>query len=151
LVIVFTVANYLSVTFFAEVPDAWLQMMFAKCGGEENVLPNESFHNTAFMKASMISGLFGAYFGIIIDSLYLGGTGSRINHTSFSKALVRTISSFILAGAFTLPYLTLSKKLNLLVLYAFKYGLPMFFATLFQFSYLKVILTKWNLVNKGTV
>jgi len=85
---------------------------------------------------------------MIIDTKYLGGTGSKINDTKFNTSLIRTVASFILAGIFVLPYLLLSKDHSLVFLYFFKYGLPVFFTTLFQFSFLKVILDVLGLVNR---
>lgn len=85
---------------------------------------------------------------MIIDTKYLGGTGSKINDTKVSTSLIRTVTSFILAGLFILPYFIISKDHSLVFLYFFKYGLPVFFTTLFQFSFLKVILDVMSLVNR---
>ena len=39
------------------------------------------FQYHSFTKTGAIAGLIGAYFGVIIDSLYLKGTRSDINDT----------------------------------------------------------------------
>ena len=48
-------------------------------GIEEKLNPNKMFSNIAFIDTAGASNIFGAYFGIIIDAMYLGGTTSMVN------------------------------------------------------------------------
>jgi hypothetical protein len=55
-------------------PEEWIRHIIACNGGEEGLSPNKMFSNSAFISTGAISSLFGAYFGIMLDSMYLNGT-----------------------------------------------------------------------------
>jgi hypothetical protein len=52
----------------------------------------------------MIAALFGAYLGVIIDSLYLKGTSSKINKTSFTISLARVFVSLLPIILIIIPF-----------------------------------------------
>ena len=94
----------------------------------------------------MGSGLLGAYFGIVVDSMYLNGTPADVNKTSTATSILRGIVITILSNIILLPYYLLTKDMNLLVLYIFRSTIPMFCVAFFLYSYLKVILIKFGLI-----
>lgn len=53
-------------------PEEWI-LALIRCyhGSEEKMLPNKMFSNIAFIDTGGASAIFGAYFGIMIDAMYL--------------------------------------------------------------------------------
>ncbi len=63
-----------------EYPREWIEALIRCYGGSESkMLPNNMFSNIAFIGTGGASAIFGAYFGIMIDTMYLQGTPSDIN------------------------------------------------------------------------
>ena len=93
----------------------------------------------------LISGIFGAYFGMSIDSLYLNGTKPDVNDTPAWKSICRLLIICVLGIPFGALYYGLKSKVSIMILYLFKTTLPFFLATLFMFSYLKLLYIKLRL------
>jgi len=121
--------------------------MIDKCGGESSIQQNSIFLNNAFIKSGMTSGIFGAYFGIIIDSIYLGGTKSDINDTPIWKGVLRALVCGAVASPFLLLYFLVSNRMNAMAVYIVKSTLPFFFIMLLLFSIVKPLLMKLKLLN----
>ncbi len=65
--------SYTNHTFDYE--DIWIERMIAKCHPEQtNINSNKIFADAAFIKTGLVSAIFGAYFGLLLDSAFLGGT-----------------------------------------------------------------------------
>ncbi len=63
-----------------EYPKLWIEALIRCNGGSETgMLPNKMFSNIAFIDTGGASAIFGAYFGIMIDTMYLQGSPSDIN------------------------------------------------------------------------
>jgi len=95
----------------------------------------------------MISSVFGAYIGIVLDALYFGGTKPIINHTSVLKGIGRLLMLGIVGGIILLPYFLVDFSENIFVLYMFKTTIPFFILSLVMFSLFKLMLGKMKLVN----
>ena len=61
------------------------------------------FTNAAFISTGGISSLFGAYFGIMLDSMYLNGTPQTINDTTLLKGFGRLVVTLLVVAPFLLP------------------------------------------------
>ena len=72
--ILLSVINFLVASKFYEYDDHWIMNIINKCGGEDNLYPNDIMNNSSFIKTGLVSNIFGAYFGIVIDSMYFNGT-----------------------------------------------------------------------------
>lgn len=105
------------------------------------------FTNNAFISTGGASSLFGAYFGILLDSIYLKGTPSTVNNTSFWKGLLRLLVSLLILIPFFLPYVLISSKAQMMIVYLFKQTVPIFFVMLVLFSVVKLAHGKLRLTN----
>jgi hypothetical protein len=142
------VLYYITATTFT-YPDAWIKKIIACNGGEEGLSPNGMFTNNAFISTGGASAIFGAYFGILLDSIYLRGTAATVNNTRFWRGLLRLMISLLLVSPFILPYMLISSKSQMMIVYLFKQTVPMFFVMLTLFSVTKLAHSKLSLVNKG--
>ena len=54
----------------------WIERILQKCEppGKTYISPNKMFEDAAFIKTGLVSAVFGAYFGLLIDSCFMGGT-----------------------------------------------------------------------------
>ncbi len=147
LIILFSVVNFLLATKYFTYPDEWIISMIAKCGPEQKLHPNNLMINMAFIKSGLISSVFGAYFGILIDSIYFNGTKINHNDTPFWKGILRLLVGGLAATPLLLPYLLLSANLNMMSLYLLKTTLPFFLAMFILFSVIKPLFIKLRLVN----
>ena len=136
---------YVTATSFT-YPDAWIKKIIACNGGEEGLSPNGMFTNNAFISTGGASAIFGAYFGIMLDSIYLRGTAATVNSTPFWKGLARLAVSLLLVSPFLLPYALISSKSQMMVVYLFKQTVPLFFMMLTLFSVVKMAHAKLKLV-----
>ena len=99
------------------------------------------------------SAILGAYFGIIIDVIFLGGTPQHINYTkSRLKALGRL--GIVLLCWFVPIYVIQTLSNNHFMgpnSYAFEFlvrcSIPYFIFTFLLFSFVKIIFFKLDLVN----
>ena len=129
-------------------PDEWIRRII-KCnnGQEEGLSTNKMFTNVAFISTGGASSLFGAYFGIMLDSMYLNGTPSNINDTTPLRSLGRLLVSLALVAPLMLPNLLISQSSPMMIVYLFKMSVPFFFAMLALFSVVKLLHVKLRLVN----
>ena len=67
--IIVAVAIYKASSAITTYNEQWIQAIQTKCKGSFNL--NTILLNNAFIKAGMASAIFGAYFGVIIDSSFL--------------------------------------------------------------------------------
>ncbi len=95
----------------------------------------------------MTSAIFGAYLGIIIDSIYLGGTKSNINDTLWWKFILRALVCGAVASPLLVMYFLVSNRMNAMAVYIVKSTIPFFFIMLILFSVVKPLLRKLKLVN----
>jgi len=111
--------------------------MLAKCGLTFN--EHKMFVVPAFIKMGVISAPFGAYFGILVDAVYFGGTRERVNKGSAWMAMMRfmTISAIVLP--ITIPFFYISSQNHVWVLYLFKVSAPFFVATFVMFAFARPI------------
>lgn len=105
------------------------------------------FSNIAFIDTAGASNIFGAYLGIILDAMYLKGTPSNINKTTFVKTLGRAVISGLCISPLALPYLLVSDFAPMMIVYLFKRTVPFFAVMLILFSVVKVVHKKLKLVN----
>ena len=105
------------------------------------------FTNAAFISTGGISSIFGAYFGIMIDSMYLNGTPQTINDTPLLKGLARLAITVLTVAPFLLPNFLIDNSAGMMTLYLFKQTVPLFFAMLVAFSFVKLLHKKLHLVN----
>jgi hypothetical protein len=131
-------------------PDFWIKAIIDckanKGETDENLNPNKIFANIAFIDTAGASNIFGAYFGIIIDAMYLGGTSSNINDTRLWKTILRGLVSLGCIAPAMLPYIFVSDYASVTVQYVFKRTLPFFLVMLILFSFVKIVHQKLNLV-----
>ena len=113
--------------------------MITKCGGEQYLLPNNMMVNTAFIKLGLVNNVFGAYYGIMIDSMFFNGAKSDINKTTFWKTVGRIGVVAEVLGPISLPYFLIGAEHNMIVIYLFRTTLPLFLVNLFCFSLLKLV------------
>jgi hypothetical protein len=139
------VLYYVTATGFT-YPDHWIKKIIQCNGGEDGLSPNGMFTNNAFISTGGASSLFGAYFGILLDSLYLKGTPATINKTPFWKSLLRLALSLLCVSPFTLPYILISSKKPMMIVYLFKQTVPLFFVMLILFSVTKLVHKKCKVV-----
>jgi hypothetical protein len=105
------------------------------------------FANRAFIDTAGVSAIFGAYFGIMLDSMYLKGTHQTVNNTSLLKSVLRLLVSVVLISPFALPMFLISNRSSMMIIYLFKTTVPFFFATLILFSIAKLVYRKFGLVH----
>lgn len=88
MVVAFSLANLLVEKSSFIYPEEWLNKMISECNrGKPELQSHEILADAAFVKTGLVSAIFGAYFGTIIDSIYLGGTKKDINRTPVWKNL----------------------------------------------------------------
>ena len=122
--------------------------MLAKCmPGHTDINSNKIFADAALIKTGLVSAIFGAYFGILLDSAFLGGSRESENDTGIVKGFLRITVGFTLLLPFILPYFLLSSKNDMMFLYFFKTTLPFFFLMLFLFSLMKLIYKRLGLLH----
>ena len=120
-----------------------------------NLRLNDMYFRKAFIQTGEFSSIVGAYFGICMDTIYLGGTPQRINVTNSKlKALGRFIIAIVLHFGITYPPQILYRAHAFSASsygseYLFRSSLPNFFANFILFSYLKLFYQKYNLVAKS--
>ena len=86
------------------VPQPWMDKINEKCEANKVLQTNSWFYNGGILKICLFSSLLGAYYGLAIDSYFLGGTRKNVNDTAVSTAILRMIAVFLLGVIFTLPY-----------------------------------------------
>ena len=108
-IIVLSVINYNIVRNSFVYPQEWIDMIILKCGHGKTTLDERTlFTDSAFIKTGLVSAIFGAYFGILYDSHYLGGTQRKANRTSLYKTLMRIFIGSVIVLPFTIPYFVLT-------------------------------------------
>jgi hypothetical protein len=141
LIYIFTTNNF-------TLPEFWIKAIIdCKKGKEDGLGPNKMFSNIAFIDTAGASNIFGAYFGIMIDSMYLKGTPCDINSTSFLKSLGRVLISILCISPLALPYFLVSDFAPIMIVYLFKRTVPFFTVMLILFSVAKLAHIKLGLVN----
>ena len=105
------------------------------------------FANSAFISSGGASAIFGAYFGIMLDSMYLKGTPSTINDTLFLKSCLRIVVTLLVVSPLLSPMMLIGKYSPMMILYIFKMTMPSFLAMLVLFSVVKLVHIKMKLVN----
>ena len=128
-------------------PDFWIQAIIKCRGKEEGLNPNKMFSNTAFIDTAGASNIFGAYFGIMIDAMYLKGTASTATDTTYLKSIARAIVSVVCIAPFMITYVLISDFAAIMIIYLFKRTVPFFMAMLFLFSFVKLVHKKLGLLN----
>ena len=105
----------------------------------------------AFVKMGVISAPFGAYFGILVDAVYFGGTREKVNRGSLWLAILRflTISALVLPT--TLPFFYISSTNHVWVLYLFKISMPFFLATFVMFAFARPLFEKLGIQSSRVV
>jgi hypothetical protein len=114
--------------------------MLAKCGLTFN--EHKMFVVSAFVKMGVISAPFGAYFGILVDAVYFGGTHERINTGSLFLALLRFLTISALVLPITLPFFYISSANHVWFIYLFKISVPFFLPTFVMFAFARPIFEK---------
>jgi cation transport ATPase len=96
----------------------------------------------------LLSAIFGAYFGLCVDSMYFKGTSSNINETKWYKSVLRLLLiSLFGAPLFYYYYAIKNADLNIMTLYLLRTSLPFFIAAFLLFAYSKILLRKLRLIN----
>ena len=131
-----------------DYPDFWIRAIIkCKGGKEEGLSPNKMFSNIAFIDTAGASNIFGAYFGIMLDAMYLKGTPSTATDTSFVKSLGRAIISVVCIAPFMLTYILIPDSAPIMIIYLFKRTTPFFMVMLALFSFVKLAHKKLGLIN----
>ncbi len=124
----------------------WILNIFFYCyPGQIGISVNEVFLNNAFIKSARPAGIFGAYLGIIIDSLYLGGTPSDYNNVPIWKLFLRLVVGILILSPLILLNQLISKRSNTMVIFFFAELVPYYVGSLIAFSLLKVVYRKLKL------
>lgn len=121
--------------------------MLSKCGLAFN--EHKMFVVPAFVKMGVISAPFGAYFGILVDAVYFGGTRERINNGSLWLAFLRFITISALVLPITLPFFYISSTNHVWVLYLFKISVPFFLPTFVMFAFARPIFEKLGIQSEN--
>jgi len=131
-----------------DYPVNWIRAII-KCykGDESKLVPNKMFSNIAFIDTGGASAIFGAYFGIMIDTMYLKGTLSEVNHTRFRVSLGRALISLLCISPLYLPMSLISDSSPMMIVYVFKRTIPFFLAMLILFSWVKLVHRRFGLIN----
>mmetsp|Transcript_35614 Transcript_35614/g.34648 ORF Transcript_35614/g.34648 Transcript_35614/m.34648 type:complete len:138 (+) Transcript_35614:862-1275(+) len=132
--------------YFFPIPDSWVQASIDKCGATAEEVQNEYFYNDCFVKTAISAAIFGAYFGLIIDSRFLRGTQEHSNDTSLWKTLARTGLVAILTIALGSIYFFINVD-DMALEYILKVSLPCFVVGISLFSWIKALLLKLDLIN----
>ena len=111
--------------------------MVNKCGTTLHV--NSMFHNSAFIRTGLWSGLFGAYFGINLDAAYYKGTSPNIHRTSLFVSIVRGVVLGLCVAPLYFDYYGFKSTSSLMVLYIFKTTVPAFLTGFFVFGFFKIV------------
>ena len=144
---IFSIVNFLIASSYFTYPDKWITEIINKCGGETEMNTNNIMNNEAFIKTGLVSNIFGAYYGIIIDSMYFNGTPSSCNNTVLWKSLVRALVAVVCLGPLLLPYILIGSKHNMMILYLVKSTLPFFILMLCCFGLMKLLFMRLKLLN----
>ena len=138
---------YLTSHYFT-YPEIWIERII-ECNGnsEEGLSPNVMFTNVAFISTGGVSSIFGAYFGIMLDSMYLKGTPYRSNETPFLMSVARLLVALLVLSPLLLPYILIKSSSPLMIVYLFKQTVPFFLAMLSLFSWVKLVHEKLGLLN----
>ncbi len=119
----------------------------SKCGLVFN--EHKMFVVSAFVKMGLVSAPFGAYFGILYDAAYYGGT--QITHSiTLALAFKRFVILGIVIIPITFPFFYISSANHVWVLYLFKVSMPFFLATFAMFAFAKPIFKKFGLDHAPT-
>lgn len=121
--------------------------MLTKCGLAFN--EHKMFVVPAFVKMGVISAPFGAYFGILVDAVYFGGTRERINSGSLWLAFLRFITISVLVLPFTLPFFYISSTNHVWFLYLFKISVPFFLPPFVMFAFARPIFEKLGIQSEN--
>ena len=105
------------------------------------------FSNIAFIDTAGASNIFGAYFGIMLDAMYLKGTPSTANDTTILKSLGRALVTMVCIAPVMLPYVFVPDTSPMMLVYMFKRTVPFFFVMLVLFSFVKILHIKLSLLN----
>ena len=110
------------------------------------------FYRYVFIQSGSVSAVIGAYFGICLDAIYLGGSPQNINYT---KSPLKAIGRFALVMLFWFAPIYMAgkavRKYQLDSSYVweqlFGFSIPYFLCSLFIFSGIKPIMKKLKLIN----
>ena len=97
-----------------QIPTKWIENIIANCqrlanlpDGQigkisessiwTNLRLNDMFYRYVFVQSGSVSAVIGAYFGICLDAIYLGGSPQDINYT---KSPLKAIGRFVLVMLF---------------------------------------------------
>lgn len=131
-----------------DYPIKWINAIIACYNGVESKLaPNKMFSNIAFIDTGGASAIFGAYFGIMIDTMYLKGTLSEANNTRLAVSLGRAGITLLILSPLAVPIYFISDTSPMMIVYVFKRTIPYFLAMLILFSWVKLIHRRFGLVN----
>ena len=147
---VFQIFNFLVARrdFQLPPPQLWLDNMLAKCGLVFN--EHKMFVVSAFVKMGVISAPFGAYFGLLVDAVYFGGTRERINTGgSLFLALLRFLTISVLVLPITLPFFYISSANHVWFLYLFKISVPFFLPPFVMFAFARPIFEKLGIQSEN--
>jgi hypothetical protein len=114
---------YYQTAYHFTYPDSWIMKIIQCKGGvEDGLSPNKMFTNSAFISTGGASSIFGAYFGILLDSLYLNGSPHTINATDkpLLRGVARLLISLLCVCPFALPFLLISDSDPMMIVYLFK-------------------------------
>ena len=110
--------------------------MLVKCNLTFN--EHKMFVVPAFVKMGLVSAPFGAYFGILYDAAYYGGTQLK-EPTPLILAAKRFVFLGFVVIPLTIPFFYISSANHVWVLYLFKVSMPFFLATFVMFAFAKPI------------
>ena len=116
-----------------------------------NLKITEIFVQGRMLYVSQSLLIVGAYMGVCIDVIYLGGTPQNINRTnSRTKAICRvallTLILYIVLAFTNVPLFTKFNNTNRSILQSlFSFVMPALFFPIFMFSVLKLLFTKLKL------
>ena len=117
---------------------------------------NDMWYRKQFIYSGQFTSVIGAYFGICIDIIFLGGSPQNTNITHsrlklFARFLI--VAIFLITPWYFIQESFTIKTSNFLGPYSFtnellaRYAVPYFFFNLILFSYMKLLFQKLNLIN----
>lgn len=148
LLIVISALIYFFTSHNFDYPENWINAII-KCykGDQTKLAPNKMFSNIAFIDTGGASAIFGAYFGIMIDAMYLQGTACEVNKTSLKATLGRAFMSLLCISPLILPIQLIKDSSPMMIVYVFKRTIPFFLAMLILFSWAKLVHRRLGLIN----
>ena len=158
--------------------NAWLENVKQNANSKcyTSVETQNKFQQEAFLMIGTFLSNFGAFLGLKLEYYYnfnantqnwnqynfekvekledsllsrISNTELQWNHTSIAKSIIRLLVILILAGLLLLPFILISSNNNIILVFLFKYFVPIGLVAFTMFYLFKVIVKKFKLDNSS--